>query len=75
MKDKCDDADVILVSHGHFDHSGGAPKLVELSKAAVKNPQIMCTGEMMHYYVGSCEVPEQNITCGNKGSPYDFGFC
>jgi len=25
MKGKCNDADIVLVTHGHFDHSGSAP--------------------------------------------------
>ena len=29
-----DDADLVLVTHGHFDHSGSAPAIVKASKHA-----------------------------------------
>jgi L-ascorbate metabolism protein UlaG (beta-lactamase superfamily) len=39
-----DDADLILVTHGHFDHSSGAPILLKSSKN--ENSKIVCNYEI-----------------------------
>jgi L-ascorbate metabolism protein UlaG (beta-lactamase superfamily) len=39
-----DDADLILVTHGHFDHSSGAPILLKNSKS--ESSKIVCNYEM-----------------------------
>jgi glyoxylase-like metal-dependent hydrolase (beta-lactamase superfamily II) len=39
-----DDADIILVTHGHFDHSVSAPDLLKTSKKA--DPKIVCNYEI-----------------------------
>jgi len=75
MKDKCNDADLILVSHGHFDHSSGAPVILKNSQANGKEPLIVTNYDLMHYYMDSHEVEEKNTFGANKGALSDFGFC
>lgn len=75
MKGKCNDADIVLVTHGHFDHSGSAPDIVKDSVAAGKKTQLFTNYDLMHYFIDSCGVPEECCFGANKGAPSDFGFC
>lgn len=43
-----DDADIILVTHGHFDHSASAPDLVKASKKP--DARIICNYEIGNYF-------------------------
>ena len=43
-----DDADLFLVSHGHFDHSSSAPGIIKESKKS--EPKIICNFEMFGFY-------------------------
>ena len=67
------DADLILVSHGHFDHSGSAPDLL---KASVKpNAQILAIYEIADFFVKKREVPEAKIGRYNIGGTKELDFC
>lgn len=68
-----DDADLILVTHGHFDHSINAPDLVKSSKK--EGAKIICNFEIGTYYQKSHGVPEDKLCPMNKGGTIDFGFC
>jgi L-ascorbate metabolism protein UlaG (beta-lactamase superfamily) len=49
FKDKTpEDADLILVTHGHFDHSASAPDLLKASKK--EGCKIVCIFEVGEYY-------------------------
>jgi len=74
-KDDLKDADLILVTHGHFDHSSGAPILYKNAKENGKSPKIACIFELMTHFKKHYEVPEDGIAGMNKGSPVDFDFC
>lgn len=74
-KDDLNDADLILVTHGHFDHSSGAPILYKNAKENGKNPKIVCNYELSRHFIKHGGVAEDDITGMNKGSPVDFEFC
>lgn len=46
-KDEMNDADLILVTHGHFDHSSGAPILYNNSIENGKSPKIVSIYEIV----------------------------
>jgi L-ascorbate metabolism protein UlaG (beta-lactamase superfamily) len=68
-----DDADLVLVTHGHFDHSGSAPDILKASKK--DGSKIICNYEIESYYKKFHGVAEDRITSMNKGGTVDFGFC
>jgi L-ascorbate metabolism protein UlaG (beta-lactamase superfamily) len=68
-----DDADLILVTHGHFDHSSGAPILLNNSKK--ETSKIVCNYELSQFYQRFEKIDETRITRMNKGGTVDFGFC
>ena len=74
-KDEMNDADLILVTHGHFDHSAGAPTLYFDSKANGKDPILVGMAELMKYYRTNHNIPDDATPLMNKGSPAEFGFC
>lgn len=74
-KDELNDADLILVTHGHFDHSAGAPALFNNAKENGKDPKIVCIFEMSKFFASEHQIPDTGITPMNKGCPVDFGFC
>ena len=74
-KDEMNDADLILVTHGHFDHSAGAPVVYNNSKENGKDPKIVVIFELANYFIKHHSVPEEGTTRMNKGCPLDFGFC
>ncbi len=74
-KDDLKDADLILVTQGHFDHSSGAPGLYKNAKEAGKDPKIACIFEMSKNFEKHHDIPEEAFSGMNKGCPVDFGFC
>ena len=62
------DADLILVTHGHFDDASSAPDLL---KASVKNDaKIACIFEIGQYYSKWKDVPDAKIIFMNKGGTW-----
>lgn len=59
-------ADLILVTHGHFDHCGDAPGLSETTGAT-----IVCTYELGSYMESK---KAKSVTSMNKGGSLDFGW-
>ena len=43
-----DDADLVLVTHGHFDHSGSSPDIVKHSKK--EGAKVVCNYEIGSYF-------------------------
>lgn len=43
-----DDADLVLVTHGHFDHAGSAPDFVKASKK--EGVKVVTNYEICHFY-------------------------
>lgn len=74
-KDQLDDADLILVTHGHFDHSSGVPALYKNAVAKGKSPKVVCNFELGLHLRTHFDIPEEAVTGMNKGSPVDFEFC
>ena len=70
---KPDDADIVLVTHGHFDHSASAPDLLKGSKNP--NSKIVANYEITLHYTKYNEVPEDRQEKMNAGGTVDFGFC
>ena len=68
-----DDADLIMATHGHFDHSGSCPDLLKNSKK--EGAKIICNYEIAQYFTKTHGVPEGAICGMNKGGTLDFGFC
>jgi len=69
-----DDADLFLISHGHFDHSGSAADIIKASKKP--NPVAISNYELIGgYLVKQCGVPAERGFGMNKGGTADFGFC
>jgi L-ascorbate metabolism protein UlaG (beta-lactamase superfamily) len=67
------DADLILVTHGHFDHASSAPDLL---KASVKNDaKIACIFEIGQYYSKWKDVPDAKILFMNKGGTCKLDMC
>ena len=50
-----DDADLVLVTHGHFDHAKDAPELVKASK---KQAKVVCNGDIYRFYQKTAEITE-----------------
>ena len=74
-KENTNDADLILVTHGHFDHSSGVPELYKSAKDNGKDPKIVLIFELFKFFNKHHEIPEESFTGMNKGCPVDFGFC
>mmetsp|Transcript_6544 Transcript_6544/g.10520 ORF Transcript_6544/g.10520 Transcript_6544/m.10520 type:complete len:104 (+) Transcript_6544:1-312(+) len=53
---KPEDADLVLVTHGHFDHSASAPDLVLGSKK--EHVKVVSNFEICLHYQKHCNVPE-----------------
>ena len=68
-----DDADLILISHGHFDHLAGAAPLL----AASKKPdcKIACMGEICEYFMKHKGVDQSKLIRMNKSGSKNLGFC
>ena len=67
-----DDADLVLATHGHYDHAGAAPPLIKASKK--ENPQVASCFEIIKHFQRFCEVPEANCRPLNKGGFIDLGW-
>lgn len=65
-----DDADLILVTHGHLDHLGDT---LSLAKASTKpNFKVVCNFEIM-MYLFSLGVPQEKLLYMNKGGTVTAG--
>lgn len=68
------DADLILVTHGHFDHAVGAIDLCKKSLENKKSTKIVATYEITQWYAHK-GVPKETLVRMNKGGSFDAGFC
>ncbi len=59
------DVDVVLVTHGHFDHAGSAPSICKASGA-----KLVCIHEVT-FWAQSNGVPEDQVIGMNKGGTYE----
>ena len=68
------DADLVLVTHGHFDHSSAAPELIKKST----NPECKL---IVNYELGEFfkterfSVSADKIVQMKKGGVFETGFC
>ena len=67
-----DDADLILITHGHFDHSASAPDILAASK---KNCKLICIYEVGEYYKTVSKCNPDAIMQMNKSGTADLGWC
>jgi L-ascorbate metabolism protein UlaG (beta-lactamase superfamily) len=74
-KEELNDADLILVTHGHFDHSGGAPSLYSNAKNNGKSPKIVCNFELSKFFSKHHDIPDDGCLGMNKGCPVELDFC
>uniref|UniRef100_A0A7S3CQE4 Metallo-beta-lactamase domain-containing protein n=1 Tax=Strombidium rassoulzadegani TaxID=1082188 RepID=A0A7S3CQE4_9SPIT len=73
-KDKTvDDADLVLVTHGHFDHSSSAPDIV--NKSTKQGVKLISNFEIGEHFKRHAGVEEGKIDRMNKGGTIDYGFC
>jgi len=66
------DADLILITHGHFDHATHADAL---QKASTKKCVIAASPELCGYYTGHKGVAQDGIHKANKSGTIDLGWC
>ena len=67
-----DDADLVIVSHGHFDHAGSAPEIIKNSKKT--KAVCLSGGEVSAYFKKSHGLTEDQSIGLGKGGFVDFGF-
>ena len=67
-----DDADIVLVTHGHFDHSTSAPDLLTWSKK--EHCKIVANYEITLFYEKQKGIAENRLDKMNKGGTLDYGF-
>ena len=67
------DADLILVTHGHFDHSAGAPLL--LAASTKPDCKIICIYEIGEYYKTVHSVSDSKLMQMNKSGTRDLTWC
>ena len=60
-----DDADLVLVTHGHFDHSSSAPAILNASTKA--GSKIVAVGDLNKFYQKHHAIPVDRCEGGNKG--------
>lgn len=60
-------ADIILVTHGHFDHSGSVLELAQATGA-----KIVTVAELIRLFRAQ---GHENVHMMNKGGTYDLGYC
>ena len=68
-----DDADLILVTHGHFDHAADAPAIQKASTKA--DCKVVAGFELANFYKLAKGVPEASVCPMGIGGTHDFGFC
>ena len=68
-----EDADLVLVTHGHFDHSSSAPDILKGSKK--DNCRIVSNFEICMHYEKRCGIAEGQNEKMNTGGTIDFGYC
>ena len=67
------DADLILITHGHFDHACHADVL---QKASTKEGcKIAGSFELCTFYTGNKGVAETGVMKANKSGTIDLGYC
>lgn len=71
--EKFDDADLILISHGHFDHSASAQQLCEQSTKP--DCKIVCIFEIGQVLSTIKGLAEDKLLLMNKGGSNDQGWC
>ena len=69
------DADLVLVSHGHFDHAATAPDIILASIPNKPKTSVVANFEITSHYQKYRGVPEENNTKMNTGGTVDFEFC
>jgi L-ascorbate metabolism protein UlaG (beta-lactamase superfamily) len=67
------DADLILITHGHFDHSASAPAILAASKK--ENAKIACIYEIGMFYENVSGVASSRLMTMNKSGTADLGYC
>ena len=68
-----DDADLILVTHGHFDHAASSPDLAKNSKKA--GVKVVANFEIGLYFQSQNGLEEGMCEKMNAGGTLDYGFC
>lgn len=68
-----EDADLILVTHGHFDHSASTPAICKASKK--EGVKIISNYEIGLYFQKFHEITENKCEKMNCGGTIDYGFC
>ena len=68
-----DDADLILISHGHFDHTAGAAPLLYASKKP--DCKIACIYEIGEHFINHKGVDQSKLMRMNKSGSANLGFC
>lgn len=73
MKDTVpDDADLCLVTHGHFDHSSSTPDIIKASK---KSAKAVANFEITLFFSKHMGLTEEQVEKMNKGGTIDFNYC
>ena len=68
-----DDADLVLITHGHFDHSSSAPHIIRASNA--KGAKVVSNFELIKFYQSHHQIKEEQAVGMNKGGCLDLGYC
>ena len=68
-----EDADLVLVSHGHFDHAGSAPDLIKASKK--EEVKVVANYEIFTFYKNHHGLTDSQAIGMNKGGAVDLGWC
>ena len=68
-----EDANLVLVTHGHFDHSTSAPDIIKASKK--ENAKAVSNFEICLFYQKNYGLAETQVEMMNKGGTIDYGYC
>ncbi len=68
-----EDANLVLVTHGHFDHSTSAPDIIKASKK--ENAKAVSNFEICLFYQKNSGLAETQVEMMNKGGTIDYGYC
>jgi len=66
------DADLVLITHGHWDHAQHADAI---QKASTKSCKIACGYELGYFYIKNKGVAEEGVQGCGIGGTVDMGFC